>query len=55
MPALALSRRGARVVESGPGNDLTAGAWRRLDALPDPAGARRRAYLPAGCLVAIAL
>ena len=32
MPALALSRVGARVVESGPGGeDLAAGTWQRLE------------------------
>jgi hypothetical protein len=37
MPAVALSRVAARVVESGPrGEDLTADAWQRLEALPDP-------------------
>ena len=48
MPALALSRVGARVVESGPGGqDLAAGAWQRLEALPDPRSPRGRIY-PAG-------
>src|SRR5260370_916235 len=43
MPALALSRVGARVVESGPGGqDLAAGAWQRLEALPDPRSPRGR-------------
>ncbi len=33
MPAMALSRAGARVVESGPGGqDLPADAWQRLEA-----------------------
>jgi predicted transposase YbfD/YdcC len=55
MPALALSRLGARVVESGPdGDDLAAGAWQRLEALPDPRSPRGRVY-PLACLVAIAL
>ena len=55
MPALALSRVGARVVESGPGGqDLAAGAWQRLEALPDPRSRRGRVY-PLACLVAIAL
>src|ERR1017187_1200720 len=37
MPAKALSRVAARVVESGPdGENLAAGAWQRLEALPDP-------------------
>ncbi len=55
MPALALSRLGARVVESGPdGDDLLPSAWRRLEALPDPRSRRGRIY-PLACLVAIAL
>ena len=55
MPALALSRVGARVVESGPGGvDLAAGAWQRLEALPDPRSPRGRIY-PLACLVAIAV
>src|SRR5258708_7405668 len=54
MPALALSRVGARVVESSPdGDDLAAGAWHRLEALPDPRSPRGRVY-PLACLVAIA-
>jgi predicted transposase YbfD/YdcC len=55
MPAVALSRVGARVVESGPsGQDLVAGAWQRLEALPDPRSRRGRVY-PLACLVAIAV
>jgi predicted transposase YbfD/YdcC len=55
MPAVALSRVGARVVESGPGGqELAAGTWRRLEALPDPRSRRGRVY-PLACLVAIAL
>src|SRR5690349_12838200 len=55
MPALALSRVGARVVESGPdGQSLAAGTWQRLEALPDPRSRRGRVY-PLACLVAIAL
>jgi predicted transposase YbfD/YdcC len=55
MPALALSRLGARIVESGPdGDNLAAGAWQRLEALPDPRSPRGRVY-PLACLVAIAL
>ena len=55
MPAVALSRVGARVVESGPGGqDLVAGAWQRLEALPDPRSPRGRIY-PLACLIAIAL
>jgi len=46
VPAVALSRAGARVVESGPGGeDLTAGAWQRLEALPDPRSPQGRIYL----------
>ncbi len=55
MPALALSRVGARVVESGPGGqELAAGAWQKLEALPDPRSPRGRVY-PLACLIAIAL
>ena len=55
MPALALSRVGARVVESGPGGQvLAAGAWQRLEALPDPRSPRGRIY-PLACLIAIAV
>src|SRR5580658_8706598 len=56
MPAMALSRVGARMVQSGPGGsqDLAAGAWQRLEALPDPRSPRGRVY-PLACLVAIAL
>jgi predicted transposase YbfD/YdcC len=56
MPALALSRVGARVVESGPGGgqELPAGAWQELEALPDPRSRRGRIY-PLACLVAVAL
>jgi hypothetical protein len=55
MPALALSRVGAHVVESGPGGqDLAAGAWQRLEALPDPRSPQGRIY-PLACLVAIAV
>jgi predicted transposase YbfD/YdcC len=55
MPALALSRVGARVVESGPGGqDLAAGTWQRLEALPDPRSPRGRIY-PLACLIAIAV
>jgi hypothetical protein len=52
---LALSRVGARVVESGPdGETLAAGAWQRLEALPDPRSPQGRIY-PLACLIAIAL
>ena len=55
MPALALSRVGACVVESGPGGqDLAAGAWQRLEALPDPRSPQGRIY-PLACLIAIAV
>ncbi len=55
MPALALSRVGARVVESGPsGDDLSAGAWQRLESLPDPRSPQGRIY-PLACLIAIAV
>jgi predicted transposase YbfD/YdcC len=56
MPALALSRVGARVVESGPGGGqvLAAGTWQRLEALPDPRSPQGRIY-PLACLIAIAL
>jgi predicted transposase YbfD/YdcC len=56
MPALALSRVGARVVESGPdgGQDLAAGAWQRLEELPDPRSPQGRIY-PLACLVAVAV
>jgi hypothetical protein len=55
MPAVSLSRVGAGVVESGPGGqDLAAGTWQRLEALPDPRSPRGRIY-PLACLIAIAL
>src|ERR1700740_1654922 len=55
MPAVALSRVGARVVQSGPGGQvLAAGAWQKLEALPDPRSPRGRVY-PLACLIAIAL
>jgi predicted transposase YbfD/YdcC len=55
VPAVALSRAGARVVESGPdGEGLAAGTWQRLEALPDPRSRRGRVY-PLACLVAIAV
>src|SRR5246127_3249596 len=55
MPAVALSRVGARVVESSPGGeDLPASAWQRLEALPAPRSPRGRIY-PLACLVAIAV
>ncbi len=55
MPALSLSRVGARVVESGvDGVGLPAGAWQRLEALPDPWSPQGRVY-PLACLVAVAV
>ncbi len=55
MPAVALSRVGARVVESGPGGEnLAASTWQRLEALPDPRSPQGRIY-PLACLVAIAV
>jgi predicted transposase YbfD/YdcC len=55
MPAVALSRVGARVVESGPdGQSLAADTWQRLEALPDPRSRHGRIY-PLACLIAIAL
>ena len=55
MPAVALSRVGARVVESGPGSqELAAEAWQKLEALPDPRSRRGRVY-PLACLIAIAV
>jgi predicted transposase YbfD/YdcC len=56
MPAVSLSRVGARVVESGPGGgqELAARAWQRLEALPDPRSPHGRIY-PLACLIAIAL
>ena len=56
MPAMALSRVGARVVESGPGGgqELAADTWQRLEALPDPRSRRGRVY-PLACLIAIAV
>jgi hypothetical protein len=45
MPAVTLSRVAAHVVETGPGGgDLTAGTWKRLEALPDPRLPRERIY-----------
>jgi hypothetical protein len=55
MPAVALSRVAARVVESGPdGENLAAGAWRRLETLPDPRSPQGRIY-PLACLIAVAV
>ena len=55
MPAVALSRVGARMVESGPGGQvLAARTWQKLEALPDPRSPRGRIY-PLACLIAVAL
>jgi predicted transposase YbfD/YdcC len=55
VPAVALSRVGARVVESdAEGQYLGADTWARLEALPDPRSARGRIY-PLACLVAVAV
>jgi predicted transposase YbfD/YdcC len=55
VPAVALSRVGARVVESGPGGEnLGASTWQRLEALPDPRSPQGRIY-PLACLVAVAV
>jgi predicted transposase YbfD/YdcC len=55
VPALALLRAGARVVESGPdGENLDTGAWQRLETLPDPRSPQGRIY-PLACLIAIAV
>jgi hypothetical protein len=55
VPALALLRAGARVVESGPdGESLAAGAWQRLETLPDPRSPQGRIY-PLACLIAVAV
>ncbi|HYB17955.1 MAG TPA: transposase family protein, partial [Streptosporangiaceae bacterium] len=43
------------MVESGPdGQVLAAGAWQRLEALPDPRSPQGRIY-PLACLIAVAL
>jgi predicted transposase YbfD/YdcC len=55
VPAVALWRVGARVVESGSGGeDLATGTWQRLEALPDPRSPQGRIY-PLACLIAIAV
>jgi predicted transposase YbfD/YdcC len=55
VPAVALSRAGARVVESGPeGENLAASTWQRLEELPDPRSPQGRIY-PLACLIAIAV
>jgi hypothetical protein len=54
MPAMALSRVAARVVESGPGGQvLAAGTWQKLEAPPGPRSPQGRVY-PLACLIAIA-
>src|ERR1035438_2083770 len=55
MPAMALSRVAARVVESGPGGEnLAPGAWQRLEALPRPRSPPGR-ISPLACLIAVAV
>jgi len=55
VPAVALSRVGARVVESGLGGEnLAASTWQRLEALPDPRSRQGRVY-PLACLIAVAV
>lgn len=56
MPAVALSRVAARVVESDTDGraGLGADAWARLEALPDPRSPQGRVY-PLACLVAVAV
>src|SRR5450759_465807 len=55
VPAAALPRAGARVAGSGAdGENLAAGTWQRLEALPDPRSPQGRIY-PLACLIAIAV
>ena len=55
MPATALSRAAARVVESdGDGMRLDDQVWARLEALPDPRSPQGRIY-PLASLIAVAL
>jgi hypothetical protein len=55
VPAVALSRAGARVAESGPdGENRAADAWQRLEALPDPRSPQGRIY-PLAWLIAVAV
>jgi predicted transposase YbfD/YdcC len=55
VPAVALSRAGSCVVESGrDGEGLAASAWQRLEALPDPRSPQGRIY-PLACLIAVAV
>jgi hypothetical protein len=56
VPAGALSRAGARVVESDADGRLALAedAWARLDALPDPRSPQGWIY-PLACLVAVAV
>ena len=55
VPAVALLRVGAGVAGAGPaGEDLAAGTWQRLEALPDPRSPQGRIY-PLACLIAVAV
>ena len=55
MPAVALSRAAAHVVESGSdGENLAAGTWQRLEALPDPRSPQGQ-ICPLACLTALAV
>jgi hypothetical protein len=55
VPAVALSRVAAHVVESGSdGENLAAGTWQRLEALPDPRSPQGQIY-PLACLIALAV
>jgi integrase len=55
VPAVSLSRVGARVAGSGPGGeDLATGTWQRLEALPDPRSPQGQIY-PLACLIAVAV
>jgi DDE_Tnp_1-associated len=55
VPAVALSRVGARVAGPGPeGGNLAADTWQRLEALPDPRSPQGRIY-PLACLIAVAV
>src|SRR5260370_16114001 len=56
MAGMGLWGVGGRMVQPGPGGseELAAGMWQKLEALPDPRSPRGRVY-PLACLVAIAL
>src|SRR5260370_16615180 len=55
MAGVGLARGGAGVVEWGPdGENLAAGAWQRLETLPDPRSPQGRIY-PLACLIAVAV